>query len=94
MPVVAGDLFVFFTDGISEAMNEADDCYGEERLASLVQAHAGLPSDQLRDLILRDVERFVNGAPQHDDMTLIVMKVDEAPGPAPAGARAVAAGPP
>jgi len=77
IPLQAGDLYVFFTDGISEAMNAADDCFGEVRLGQLVEDHADLPSDELRERVLRDVEAFVAGTPQHDDMTMILLKVEE-----------------
>jgi serine phosphatase RsbU (regulator of sigma subunit) len=76
IPLDAGDLYVLFTDGISEAMNAADDCFGEGRLARLLEEHADLPADELRERILRDVEAFAGGAPQHDDMTMILLKVD------------------
>jgi len=76
MPLHSGDLYVLFTDGISEAMNAADDCFGEQRLGRLVQEHADLPSDELRERVLREVQAFVGGAPQHDDMTMILLKVD------------------
>jgi sigma-B regulation protein RsbU (phosphoserine phosphatase) len=76
MTLHEGDLYVFFTDGISEAMNVADDCFGEGRLGQLVETHADLPSDELRERVLRDVEAFVGGAPQHDDMTMILLKVE------------------
>ncbi len=72
-----GDLFVFFTDGISEAMNARDDCFGEGRLGQLVEAHAHLPSDELRERVLREISAFVGDAPQHDDMTMILLKVEE-----------------
>jgi hypothetical protein len=72
----AGDLALFFTDGISEAMNDADDFFGEERLALLIEEHAHLSSDELRERVLRDVEAFVGTAPQHDDMTMIFLKID------------------
>jgi serine phosphatase RsbU (regulator of sigma subunit) len=75
-PLDAGDLYVLFTDGISEAMNADDDCFGEARLARLLEEHADLPADELRERILRDVEAFAGGAPQHDDMTMILLKVD------------------
>jgi serine phosphatase RsbU (regulator of sigma subunit) len=84
-----GDLYLFFTDGITEAMNAADDCFGETRLGHLVEAHAHLPSDQLRERVLREIEAFVGEAPQHDDMTLILLRIEEVA----AGAAAVAAGP-
>jgi sigma-B regulation protein RsbU (phosphoserine phosphatase) len=72
-----GDLYLFFTDGISEAMNAHDDCFGESRLGELVQAHAHLPSAELRERVLREIAAFVGDAPQHDDMTMILLKVDE-----------------
>jgi phosphoserine phosphatase RsbU/P len=73
----AGDLYLFFTDGISEAMNVHDDCFGEQRLGELVENHSHLPSDQLRERMLREIASFVGDAPQHDDMTMILLKVDE-----------------
>jgi serine phosphatase RsbU (regulator of sigma subunit) len=76
IPLEAGDLYVLFTDGISEAMNADDDCFGEARLARLLEEHADLPAEELRERILRDVEAFAAGVPQHDDMTMILLKVD------------------
>jgi serine phosphatase RsbU (regulator of sigma subunit) len=77
IPLRPGDLYLFFTDGISEAMNARDDCFGETRLGQLVEAHAHLPSDELRERVLREIAAFVGDAPQHDDMTMILLKVDE-----------------
>jgi sigma-B regulation protein RsbU (phosphoserine phosphatase) len=76
IPLHPGDLYVLFTDGISEAMNADDDCFGEGRLATLLEEHADLPAEELRERILRDVEAFAAGTPQHDDMTMILLKVD------------------
>jgi sigma-B regulation protein RsbU (phosphoserine phosphatase) len=59
-------------------MDVHDDCFGEQRLADLVETHAHLPSDELRERILREIAAFVGDAPQHDDMTMILLKVDEA----------------
>jgi serine phosphatase RsbU (regulator of sigma subunit) len=77
IPITPGDLYLFFTDGISEAMNETDDCFGETRLAELVEEHAHLPSDQLRERVLREIAAFVGAAPQHDDMTMILLRIEE-----------------
>ncbi len=77
IPLRSGDLYLFFTDGISEAMNAEDDCFGEQRLGRLVETHAHLPSDELRERVLREISAFVGDAPQHDDMTMILLKVDE-----------------
>ena len=78
MPIHEGDIFLLYTDGISEAMNAADDCFGEERLGAIVEEHAHLPSDQLRERILREIAAFVGDAPQHDDMTMILLRIDAA----------------
>jgi len=73
-----GDVFVFYTDGISEAMNPASDLFGDSRLGSLVAEHGHLETGELRERILREIESFVDGADQHDDMTMILIKVEEA----------------
>ena len=78
MPIHEGDMFLFFTDGISEAMNCDDDCFGEGRLGRIVEEHAHLPSEELRERILREIAAFVGDAPQHDDMTLILLRIDAA----------------
>jgi len=72
-----GDLLVLFTDGVSEAMNEHADCFGEAQLADLIEEHGHLAIAELRERILREIDAFVGGAPQHDDMTMILLKVDE-----------------
>ena len=72
-----GDLLVLFTDGISEAMNEHADCFGESQLADLIEEHGHLAIAELRERVLREIDAFVGGAPQHDDMTMILLKVDE-----------------
>ena len=78
-----GDLVVWFTDGISETMNEAFDCFGEERLAQVVEQYAHLPFEQLRSYILAELRAFAGGADQHDDMTMILMKIEAPPPPVP-----------
>ena len=73
-----GDVIVFYTDGITEAMNARDDLFGESRLSRLVEEHGHLESGELRERILREIEAFVGTADQHDDMTMILMKVEPA----------------
>ncbi len=70
-----GDVVVLFTDGISEAMNDVRDLYGEDRLCLCVEEHAGLEPDALCDEVFESVREFADGAEQHDDMTMIVLKV-------------------
>ena len=78
-----GDLVVWFTDGISETMNEAFDCFGEHRLAQVVEQYAHLPFEQLRSYILAELRAFAGNADQHDDMTMILMKIEDAAEPPP-----------
>jgi sigma-B regulation protein RsbU (phosphoserine phosphatase) len=70
-----GDVLVGFTDGISEAMNGADEEWGEEALLKSIRACQQLPAEEMIPAILRDADAFVNGAPQHDDMTLVIVKL-------------------
>ncbi len=79
LPIAAGDLFVLFTDGITEAMNEEFDLFGEERFSRLLEEHGHLPSEDLRERILGDVEAFVGDADQHDDMTIVLLRIDDPP---------------
>ena len=86
IPLRAGDLYLFFTDGITEAMNDRDDCFGEQRLARLVEEHANLPPTELRERVLGEIAAFVGDAPQHDDMTMILLKIEEPAEPSSVGA--------
>ncbi len=70
-----GDAFLFFTDGLSEAMNPAAELFGEGRLRRVLEEGRGLGSEELRERILEEVRRFVGDALPHDDMTLVVLKV-------------------
>jgi hypothetical protein len=77
MPLGAGDVVMLYTDGVSEAMNAADECFGEERLTALVEAHADLDAEALRQAVLDALGAFTDGLPPHDDMTLLLLKVTE-----------------
>ena len=80
-----GDVVLLFTDGVTEAMNAAGEPFGEDRLAALVGEHGELPFEELRERIVREIRAFVGDAGLHDDLTLVLLKVDDA------GAFAVAA---
>jgi sigma-B regulation protein RsbU (phosphoserine phosphatase) len=73
--MIPGDTLIGFTDGISEAMNNVDDEWGEEALARSVESCNGLAAKEVLDRIFQDCDRFVAGAKQHDDMTLIVLRI-------------------
>jgi len=77
LPLGPGDLFVLYTDGITEATNPAGEYFGEQRLGALIQQQAHLPLEELRERILREVGGFVGSAAQQDDMTMLLLKVEE-----------------
>ena len=69
-----GSTLVVFSDGITEAMNTAEDEYGDERLFNLIEKHHDLTSENLSHEIMTDVRKFTREAPQMDDITLMIMK--------------------
>jgi len=75
LPLASGDIFLFFTDGLSEAMNDSSELFGEHRLRQVLEAAEDLGSDALKDRILEEIQSFVGEAAQHDDMTLVILKV-------------------
>ena len=69
-----GDVLVSFTDGVSEAMNEVEEEFGEQRIESLIRNNIELSAAELCQLVVDDVWRFAGSAPQHDDLTLVIAK--------------------
>ncbi len=69
-----GDVFLGYTDGVSEAMNEADDEWGEQNLIAEAKNCESLEPGRMIDCLIAGADHFANGAPQHDDMTLIIAK--------------------
>ena len=72
-----GDKVILYTDGIVEAMNEKEEMYGFERLLQVVQAAQSMDADTLLKKILDEVDEFAGKAPQHDDLTVIVVNVEQ-----------------
>jgi serine phosphatase RsbU (regulator of sigma subunit) len=77
-PIHAGDVMVLFTDGITEAMNPEGDLFGESALAASLARDPQASAATLRDDVVRDVRAFAGTADQHDDMTIVVLRVDAA----------------
>jgi sigma-B regulation protein RsbU (phosphoserine phosphatase) len=69
-----GDLMVLYSDGILEAANEADEQFGEDRVAEVVRAHRDQPAEEIRNQILSAVARFTGNAAAADDQTLLVIR--------------------
>jgi phosphoserine phosphatase RsbU/P len=70
-----GDLLVLFTDGVSESLNTRFEEWGEERLIEFAKTCYGLPAPEGMRRILAAAQAFAAGASQHDDMTLVVLRV-------------------
>ncbi|NOJ83485.1 PP2C family protein-serine/threonine phosphatase [Myxococcus xanthus] len=73
-----GDVVVWYTDGLTEARDNAGKLYGTQRLAAAVQAHAHLSAEALRDAVLADARAFSAGQPQRDDITVVVAEFSPA----------------
>jgi sigma-B regulation protein RsbU (phosphoserine phosphatase) len=71
--IAPGDVFVAFTDGISEAMNAADEEWGEADLIETVKQSVGPAPSAIIARVMEAADGFVDGAKQHDDMTLVVL---------------------
>lgn len=69
-----GDTLLIYSDGLTEARNEAGDFFGEERLFELLASLAGLAAHEIGARILGEVENFIGEAKAHDDLSLIVLQ--------------------
>jgi sigma-B regulation protein RsbU (phosphoserine phosphatase) len=78
VPLGPGDMLVLYTDGISEAASPAGDFFGDARLAALVHEHRDLAVADLSARILAEVTAFAASTVQQDDMTMVLMRVDDA----------------
>ncbi len=74
VPLNPGDRLVVFSDGISEAVNHADEEFGEARVYELAAANRDISAAELIEKILQEVSRHAAGQPQMDDMTMVVVK--------------------
>lgn len=74
LDLVPGDVLVFYTDGVTDARNGDQEMFGEERLLDLVQRERGRSAGEIRQAVLTAVNAFVHGAPQFDDITLLVVR--------------------
>jgi len=71
----SGDVLVAFTDGVTEALDARDEEFGEERLKELLLSVAHLPVGEMSRRIAEALRGWIGNAPQHDDLTFLVLKV-------------------
>jgi phosphoserine phosphatase RsbU/P len=73
-----GDLLVLYTDGFSEAMTSDDEEWGEERMLAAVEAVRSKAAGDVISGLFEAADRFTQGAPQQDDMTVLALKINAA----------------
>jgi phosphoserine phosphatase RsbU/P len=79
VPLGLGDTFVLYTDGVTEAMNPEGEFFGEERLGALAQQYASGAFLDLRKAVLSAVTAFAAPSEQQDDITMLVLRVEQLP---------------
>jgi sigma-B regulation protein RsbU (phosphoserine phosphatase) len=70
-----GDLFIMYTDGVTEAFDTGYAAFGEDRLVRVAKECRSLPAGIVRDRIIAAIREFTGPAPQSDDITLVVIRV-------------------
>jgi serine phosphatase RsbU (regulator of sigma subunit)/anti-sigma regulatory factor (Ser/Thr protein kinase) len=70
------DKVLFYTDGLTEGTNEANELYGSKRLLEVVQRNGSLPLEQFLDIVLDDQTRFRNGRELRDDFTMLCIQTE------------------
>jgi sigma-B regulation protein RsbU (phosphoserine phosphatase) len=65
---------VLFSDSVTETADESDREFGEERLLGVLRRTAGLPLADIVSAALEAIDRFAGGAPQSDDITMLVVR--------------------
>ena len=76
-----GDMLFLYTDGVTEATNRNEQLYGEERLQRCIENNSDLSPEKLIEAVHEDIDRFVDGAEQFDDITMVVLKMKPADRP-------------
>jgi sigma-B regulation protein RsbU (phosphoserine phosphatase) len=77
IPFNPGDLLIIFSDGITEAMNNSEEEFSEQRLIDLIIKNRNETPENLIDIIIKSVKDFSGGQSQSDDITLVIIKRNE-----------------
>ena len=68
-----GDVLVLYTDGVTEAQDLHDTFFGEERLLDVLRAHLDKTALEIQSALMREIRSFSGGAPQYDDIALMIV---------------------
>ena len=74
--LASGDVYVLYTDGITEATDRDGELFSDEALARVIAGQHHLDAAGIRERVIREVRAFVGDAEPHDDMTMVVIKID------------------
>ena len=75
LELAPGDIYIFYSDGVIEALNSEEEMYGTERLKSvLAEAPQHLSAEELIEYTFKDIQAFVQTAEQYDDITIVVVR--------------------
>ena len=72
-----GDRLLLYTDGVTEAMNEQEEMYGEERLEQLLAGTSGMNVTETVMRLREDIRNFAGEAQQYDDITILELEYRE-----------------
>ena len=72
----SGDILLMYTDGVTEAQNDEQELFDDDRLIAIGTAHLGQPAGEVKEAIVNSIHDFVGDAPQFDDITLVVLSRD------------------
>jgi len=75
MKLSPGDTLIFYTDGITEALNPRLEEFGEQKLLEIILNYPYQSAEDLRNIIYEEMIKFTQGQGQYDDLTLIVLRI-------------------
>lgn len=75
MELSAGDVLYLYTDGVTEATDNDNNLFGEERLQTVLNADTNMSVTELLPAVRREIDVFVKDAPQFDDITMLALRI-------------------
>jgi len=73
--LIPGQIYAFYSDGITEAMNEKDEMFGEDKLTEILKGKSNTRSTEVMNRVWNEVKQFRGSAHPNDDMTMVIVKV-------------------
>ena len=77
LDLLPGDRLILYTDGLTDAQTPDGQFFGIDRLNAWLEPRAGLPAEELCQAVFAELDAYQGGAEQFDDMTLLVVGVDQ-----------------